>query len=213
MLGLLWRFAKLLATKNSASRSLLIDPGCLCLPGLLASSLLSLLDVSSAGTAAAQTGLDQPGEDRSGCSNPHECKHFGAQFSANIEFFDRGKCVLHDDKHDSGDDGGDSGEECGQEGEDASEESEPAREYGQRVQEHHDKGQASTCEEETEHPVRDNSDKTEDIGKIRRQCDWRVMLAGTGKHLYDRCRRTSCTSEQLADDDLHRVEPIKSLRL
>lgn len=166
--NLLRRLAELLAAKDSTSRLLLTNAGCLGLPGLLASSLLSLLDVSSAGTAAAQTGLDQPGKNRSACCNPHEDKHFGAEFCTNVEFLDRGECVLHDDEHDSCDDGSDGGEQCGQKGEDSSEQGEPAGEDSQRVQDHHDKGQAGTCEEETEHPVRDNSDKTENIGKIRR---------------------------------------------
>jgi hypothetical protein len=164
----LWHFAKLLAAKDSTFRTLLVDTGCLCLPGLLTSSLLSLLDVSSAGAAAAQTGLDQPGKNRSGCCNPHECEHCGAELSTNVEFLDRCERPLHDDEHDSCDDGSDGDEKCSQEGEDASEQGEPAREDGQRVQDHHDKGQAGTREEETEHPVRDNPDETKDIGKIRR---------------------------------------------
>ena len=168
MLNLLWHLAKLLAAKDSTLRTLLVDTGCLCLPGLLASSLLSLLDVSSAGTATAQTGLDQPGKNRSGCCNPHECEHCGTQFTADVELLDRGEGPLHDDEHDSCDDGGDGNKKCSQEGEDASEKGEPAREDGQRVQDHHDKGQAGTREEETKHPVRDNSDKTKDVSKIRR---------------------------------------------
>lgn len=166
--NLLRCLAELLAAEDSASRFLFANTRCLCLPGLLASGLLSLLDVSSAGTAAAQTGLNQPGKNRSACCNPHENEHLDAEFCANVEFIDRGKCPLHDDEHDSGDDGSDGGKERGQEGEDTSEQGEPAREDSQRVQDDHDKGQAGTCEEETEHPVRDNSDKTEDIGKIRR---------------------------------------------
>jgi len=167
-LNILQRFAELLAAKDSTSRLLLADAGCFGLPGLLASSLLSLLDVSSAGTAAAQTSLDQPGKNRGACCNPHEDEHLDAEFCANVELLDRGEGVLHDDEHDSCDDGSDGGEQRGQEGEDTSEQGEPAREDGQRVQEDHDKGQAGTCEEETKHPVRDNSDKAEDIGKIRR---------------------------------------------
>lgn len=142
--NLLGRLAELLAAKDSTSRPLLTNAGCLCLPGLLASSLLSLLDISSAGTAAAQTGLDQPGKNRSACGNPHKDKHLDAEFCADVELLNRGKCVLHDDEHDSCDDGSDGGEERGQEGEDTSEQGEPAREDGQGVQDDHDKGQAGT---------------------------------------------------------------------
>jgi hypothetical protein len=142
MLNLLWRLAELLAAKDSTSRLLLADSGCLCLPGLLASSLLSLLDVSSAGTAAAQTGLNQPGKDRSACCNPHEHEHLDAQLRANVELLDRGECVFHDDEHDGCDNGSDGSEKRGQEGEDAGEQGEPAGEDGQGVQDHHDEGQA-----------------------------------------------------------------------
>jgi hypothetical protein len=154
-LDLLWRLAELLAAKDSTSRLLLTDARCLCLPGLLASSLLSLLDVSSAGTAAAQTGLDQPGENRCACCNPHEHEHLDAQRCADIELLDRGGCVLHDDKHDGRDDSSDGGEQ-----------GEPAGEDGQGVQNHHDEGQAGARKEETEHPVRHSFDQTEDIGKF-----------------------------------------------
>lgn len=51
-------------SEESGLGSLLSDTRSLCLPGLLASSLLSVLDVSSAGTAAAETGLNQPSDDR-----------------------------------------------------------------------------------------------------------------------------------------------------
>lgn len=138
------------------------------MPGLLASGLLSFLDVPSAGAAAAKTGLDQPGKNRSACRNPHEREHLAAQACTNVELVDRCECVLHDDEHHSCDDGGDGDEQGGQEGEDASEQRKPAGEDGERVQNHHNEGQAGTCEEEAKHPVRNGFDQTEDIGKVGR---------------------------------------------
>lgn len=49
-------------SEESRLGSFLNNTRSLCLPGLLASSLLSLLDVSPAGTAAAETGLNQPSD-------------------------------------------------------------------------------------------------------------------------------------------------------
>lgn len=163
-----WCFQTLLAAKNSTLRSLLGDPRCLCLPGLLASGLLSLLDISSAGAAAAKTGLDQPGENGGGCRNPHECEHLGTQACTNVELRDRGECVLHNDEHHSCNDGSDGDEQGGQEGEYAGEQGEPAGEDGERVQKHHNEGQAGTCKEEAKHPVRNGFNQAEDIGEIGR---------------------------------------------
>lgn len=121
-----------------ATSRLLAHTHSLRIPSLLAAPLLALLDISSASAAAAQAKLDKPSNDRGTGSDPHECKHLGAEVGANVELGDGREDVAEDDEEDGGDDGADGGEEGGEEGEDHDEDGPPAGEDGDELEKYHD---------------------------------------------------------------------------
>jgi hypothetical protein len=141
-------------------------------PSLLRSRLLPLLDIPPRRTATALAQRNQESQDRSRSRDPHERKHLRADASLNIELFDGGDGILHDDEEDCGDDGGDGGEEGGEEGEDGNEQADPAGVDCEELDGDHDEGEAGTGEEEGEHPVGHESDEVEDFGHVGGEGDW-----------------------------------------
>lgn len=108
------------------SLALVVHSNGLGLPRLLAAPLLAAPDVSPASTTAAKTHLDQPRDNGSSASDPHEDKHLGTNVSTNVDLRDRGDGVAEDDEQNRGKNGSDRGQKGGDKGEEAHEESGPA---------------------------------------------------------------------------------------
>lgn len=77
---------------------------------MLISSLLSLLDISSACATAHKGQLNDKGEESKSTGNPHEGKHCGTNSSSNVDSSVCFENVLDDDEQDCCDDGGDDNE-------------------------------------------------------------------------------------------------------
>lgn len=142
---------------------LLTDTRRLRIPSLLAPSLLASAHVPTTGAAAAHAHLDQPCQDRSGSSDPHEREHLNANIGFDVELGRRRNSFLHDDEHDRGDDGGDGCAEGAEEGENGDGKRGPAGEDGKWDDEHEDEVQRRGGQEEAEHPVGDNANEGQDF--------------------------------------------------
>lgn len=137
--------------------------------------------------------MNQPAQDGCSGSNPHEDKHLDAYLSLDV---DRISGALdgapEDQEHCRGNDGGDGGGEGRQKSQDGQREGCPARVDGQRGQEGGGKGEAGGSQEKSKHPMGSFADEGEGVGDVGRQGD-------------------GCTSEELAEENLDRIEPVHPL--
>ena len=138
---------------------------------LLAPPLPPRPHIPATRAAAAQTCLDEPGEDCERGRRPHEAEEVVSYLGADIDFGDAGDDVSEDDEHDGCDDGGGSAEEGVDEGEEGDGEGPPAGEEGDGDEEHEDEGEAGRGEEEAEHGAGDEADEVEDVVDVRGEVD------------------------------------------
>ena len=179
---------------------------------LLIPPLPPSLDVAPTRTATAQAGLHQPGEYSKCARHPHESKHGDANVGANVDLSDAANNIPEDDEHGGRDDGGGRYEECVEEGEDGDAQGPPSGDNADGHEEHENEGQAGGREEKAEHDLGCYLDQVEDIVDVGGEVDWGTLV---WSHSTFRKvgRRTRSTSKQLIPQNLHRIKPIKRLRL
>lgn len=156
-----------------ASRGLGTRSSLLARPRLLAPPLLPPSHIPPCRTAARQAKHNEPSEDGSPGTDPHESEHLDAYARANVERCDGREDVPNDDEHDGGEDSSDSRKEGAEESEDHDGQRGPSAEDGNGGDEHHDEVEAETREEEAKHPVRDETDEAQVLVDLCWEGDWR----------------------------------------
>lgn len=154
------------STTKETFSSWLLNISSSILISMLAASLSASPDISDTGTAAQLTHLDQPGEDRESCCDPHEGKHLLSDFGTNVEFGSVVENITHDDEHHCSNYCCYRDEQCIQKRKDGDRKCEPSAEDRYWDDEYQHKAETGSCQEETKHPMGDCFDQIKNVDQL-----------------------------------------------